>query len=126
MYHLSSFLLKMAGKQKKPLKMLALKNIRSSLSLLCSLTSHFSHSSHCFPFSSLLSPSSLSSPLLPLTLFSSLPPPFYLLSFSLHFYNKVLKPLKQTNKQTKKIALAWQWWCMPLILALGRQRQVDF
>jgi hypothetical protein len=68
----------------------------------------------------------LSSPLLPLTLFSSLPPPFYLLSFSLHFYNKVLKPLKQTNKQTKKIALAWQWWCMPLILALGRQRQVDF
>jgi hypothetical protein len=21
---------------------------------------------------------------------------------------------------------ARQWWCMPLILALGRQRQVDF
>jgi hypothetical protein len=24
------------------------------------------------------------------------------------------------------ISMARQWWCMPLILALGRQRQVDF
>ena len=24
------------------------------------------------------------------------------------------------------LSIAGQWWCMPLILALGRQRQVDF
>jgi hypothetical protein len=26
----------------------------------------------------------------------------------------------------KKLRIAGQWWCMPLIPALGRQRQVDF
>jgi hypothetical protein len=31
------------------------------------------------------------------------------------------EPLKK-----KKIHLAGEWWCMPLIPALGRQRQVNF
>jgi hypothetical protein len=41
--------------------------------------------------------------------------------------NRHRKP-KQTKKQTNKITKpkTWQWWHMPLIPALGRQRQVDF
>jgi hypothetical protein len=37
--------------------------------------------------------------------------------------------VKYKNKKTKNkklIILAWQWWLTPLILALGRQRQVGF
>jgi hypothetical protein len=28
--------------------------------------------------------------------------------------------------RVKKVGLAGHWWHMPLVLALGRQRQVDF
>jgi hypothetical protein len=34
--------------------------------------------------------------------------------------------VSQAGLELKKNPLAGQWWRMPLILALGRQRQVDF
>jgi hypothetical protein len=30
------------------------------------------------------------------------------------------------KKKKKRVALDQQWWCTPLIPALGRQRQADF
>jgi hypothetical protein len=33
---------------------------------------------------------------------------------------------KEKEKEKRNLAEAWQWWCRPLIPALGRQRQVDF
>jgi hypothetical protein len=30
------------------------------------------------------------------------------------------------NNPIKKWGTSWAWWCMPLIPALGRQRQADF
>jgi hypothetical protein len=33
---------------------------------------------------------------------------------------------KKLKKKKKEKEATGQWWCMPLIPALGRQRQVDF
>jgi hypothetical protein len=33
---------------------------------------------------------------------------------------------EETNKSLFKKSMAGQWWRMPVIPALGRQRQVDF
>jgi hypothetical protein len=33
------------------------------------------------------------------------------------------KKIKKKKNHKKK---SWVWWCMPLIPALGRQRQADF
>jgi hypothetical protein len=48
---------------------------------------------------------------------------FYRLSF------KTVRTVTQRNclkKQNKNKSVAGQWWRMPLIPALGRQKQVDF
>jgi hypothetical protein len=37
-----------------------------------------------------------------------------------------IKTKPKLNKNKIKKSLARQWWCTPLIPALGRQRQVDF
>ena len=40
--------------------------------------------------------------------------------------NSALKGKAETKPgEHNKIIIAEQWWCTPLILALGRQRQVD-
>jgi hypothetical protein len=40
--------------------------------------------------------------------------------------NGVLIYIKYINESLKKKQTAGQWWHMPLIPALGRQRQADF
>jgi hypothetical protein len=32
---------------------------------------------------------------------------------------------KKKKKKKKRINLGWVWWCMPLIPALARKRQMD-
>jgi hypothetical protein len=39
---------------------------------------------------------------------------------------KKRKEKKRKEKKRKEKQSARQWWCMPLIPALGRQRQADF
>jgi hypothetical protein len=52
---------------------------------------------------------------------------FHKLSSGLHtsyaFEDSILN--KPTNKYVLKIKMVWEWWHMPLVLALGRQRQAD-
>jgi hypothetical protein len=89
------------------------------LLLLCSPTSHFSHSSllSLFVFSSLLSSLLLSSSLafsLSLSLSLSLP----LLSFPLHFYNKALKPYRVSAPSRSTAHSGQCWEPLPLSLSL--------
>ena len=48
----------------------------------------------------------------------------YLYPWKLYKLNKQLK-IEFQNK-FKSMVLCWAWWCMPVISALRRQRQVDF
>jgi hypothetical protein len=41
-----------------------------------------------------------------------------------HFCFSGLWELRKSSYET--LSIARQWWCMPLIPALGRQRQADF
>jgi hypothetical protein len=44
-----------------------------------------------------------------------------------YFKGNIFQTEKAKTMQYKKLAsLAGQWWCMPLIPALGRQSQTDF
>jgi hypothetical protein len=46
-----------------------------------------------------------------------------------HYFLKIIKKsfnIKVKNVKSKDLQMAGPWWHMPIIPALGRQRQVDF
>jgi hypothetical protein len=43
-----------------------------------------------------------------------------------YFKREKIRTQSQSKSKSKPMSRAWQWWHMPLIPALGRQRQADF
>jgi hypothetical protein len=46
--------------------------------------------------------------------------------FLIYVKNKKIKSVRKQQQQQKETEKVRQWWCTPLIPALGRQRQVNF